>query len=151
MKKIIILAVFAIAALNLSATNKPTPDYITTDQGTFFYSNVHYGLTSFLIAKISTHDKVKYQADEVIAYRINGRVFERKNLIKDGEECSQCGFMELVSYRHGVQLYKQKEVDFNGRIQTSFILYKQGKYLMSVNESNCDYVLGFLNSHLSEE
>jgi len=151
MKKIIILAIFAIAALNLNAKNDPTPDYITTEQGTFFYPNVKYGLTDFLVAKTSAGIKVKFNADEVKSYKLNGKVYERKNLIKDGEECSKCGFMQIITYRHGIYLYKQDEVNFNGRIGASYHLFKNGEYIMSVNESNYDYVMDFLNSRSTQE
>lgn len=140
MKKLLLVVISALLISNSGISAQAGPDYVITEEGTFYFSKVRYGFSGFLIAKNAQGERFVYNKNEVKAYHKNGRLFERKTLQNDRSE-----LMELVAFRNGVAVYKSTAANPSGGEINDVFLYKGNRYVMNVTRKNLDYVLNFLN------
>jgi len=137
MKNLIIIMAFMVAALTVSAIPK-VADYVVTQNGTEYFTKVRNSMSSnYLIGVKQGGEKFKIDKQEIVAYRKDGVVFEMKSLIENGLPCEECGFMELLSVRNGVKIYKYVDIDFNGNSIPEIYVFRGDKYVIPIMNQNC--------------
>lgn len=140
MKKLAILAVSLIVSLSLSAAGNPAPDYIQTEEGTFFYKSVKHGFLNYLIAKTTSGLRITFEKDDIKSYQTGGRTFERVPRIENGKLSELYDFSELVYYRQGVKIFKQANMNDSGAVSYSYHMFRENTYLGDIKPENADAV-----------
>jgi hypothetical protein len=135
MKKLTFLFILGIFTLS-TVVNAGTPDYIQTRDDVKFYSKVRTGLLSVLIG-VDDSGRTRYDIDEVVAYRKNGRVYEKMPVISDNKETGRYAFMELVSYRNGLKVFKHEIT--SGLVypaEAEYLVFRNGSYVVHFDHKN---------------
>ena len=136
MKKSAILIIIGIVCITTMA-KAGVPDYVICDEGVRYFEKVRYGLISNLVG-ISEAGRVHYQAEDVISYRRNGRVYERMPVIRNNKETGRYSYMELVAYRNGMKVFRESSGGISARKSHDLIVYKDGNYVVRFDEKNSD-------------
>ncbi len=144
MKKLafIIVAVLIANTGSAYAQENNSLSYVVTDDGAFFFEHLRYGFKHYLVATNDKGEKQYFKKSDVRAYKKNGHVFELKTI--DSKENAE--FLELVSYRNGVKLYREfPKSEFNAEFMKAY-LFKDDRLILNVNQHNLNYVLNFFNT-----
>ena len=135
MKKMSLLLLLGIFSLS-SLVKAGMPDYVITGDDVHYFKNVRFGITSYLVGT-NESGKVRYQADEVVCYRKDGKVYEKMQVICDGKQTGCYAFMELVAYRNGLKVFRHSF--YRGYYmprQDEYVIYKDGSYYLGFDERN---------------
>ena len=135
MKKMSLLLLLGIFSLT-SMVKAGMPDYVITGDDVKYFKNLRFGITSYLVGTDESV-KVRYHADEVVAYRKDGHVYEKMPVICDGKETGCYAFMELVAYRNGLKVFRHSVYrGYNIARQDEYVVYKNGSYHLWFDEKN---------------
>lgn len=151
MKKLLVILILVISALELSATDDVV-NYVTTGGKTYFCQKMKPGL---FYANIRTCDgnimKIPFQ--KVDAYCCNGRLFERLPVMYEGAPANTTALMEYITTRNGLRLYRYNEFGECGDIynctykkahqQVAYFVFQDGKFYLEVTQKNAATVLPF--------
>lgn len=150
MKKIV--AVFVVVMLAFMATAYGGMNYVIVDGKTYFSEEVKVGISS---VKVVTDEGLILKAPlkRVDAYMVDGKVFERLPLVCCNGKVKCTALLELVAHRNGLRLYKYHSSDTTlgcplgdkQNEESIFLVYKEGKLHLRVNEENGVTVLAFFN------
>ncbi len=126
-----------IGAFCLSSMVKAgLPDYIVTTDEVNYFEKVRYGISSVILG-IKNSGKVRYDSEDVIAFRKDGHTFERVPVIFNNKETGKYTFMELVAYRNGFKLYRHSYyTGINSPTSYEFFVFKDGCFHVSFDEKN---------------
>jgi uncharacterized pyridoxamine 5'-phosphate oxidase family protein len=145
MKKLLVLFTMLIITATLFA--RGASNYVTTDEGTFFFKKVKYGMKCCLIGIKDNGEKVKFRKDEIINFSINGDVFEKMPVYKNNVQTGETEFMEVLSYRHGLKLYEYEYTSKKtGEKARRYYVYKKGQYLLEIDDKNKESITAYFNS-----
>lgn len=145
MKKIVVFLLMAFFSVNLFAAAHG--DYVKTEKGTFFFKRVKQGVKCCLVGISENGEKIKFSKPEILAFARDGQVYEKVPLYKDNKPTERQEFMALVSYRHGMKLYKYENVDGSPAQQfRHYYIFKGDKYVLEVTEKNRPTLVAFFNS-----
>lgn len=83
-------------------------DYLITRDGKVIYAKIHFGL---LVVKTKSVDGVKQKTkfSDVLSYKKNGDIYERKSLYQDNKNTGKEVFMKLVGWRNGYRIYSYND------------------------------------------
>jgi hypothetical protein len=141
MKKASILIFIAVVAIT-SMAKAGVPDYVICNNDVRYYEKVRFGLTSSLVG-LDQNERVRYNANEVVAYRKGGRVFERVPVIRDNSETGRYKFMELVTYRNGLKVYRDQLEGSLMQPEYDYYVFQDGKYVVKFDEKNSQTLNSF--------
>jgi hypothetical protein len=137
-----------IAILGISSVaSAGIPDYIMTGDEIKFYDKVRMGIPSGLVG-ISESGKDRYHVSDVIAYRKDERVFEKKPVFANNRPTGRYAFMEVISYRNGMKVYRYR--DYSARNQEDEFQYHvfQGeRYVVEFDNTNTETLSNFFFRH----
>ena len=146
MKKSIITLVFAIAFLSIFAaptTNDENIEFVLTDDGITFVSNLRTGINHTLTAKNDVGEKMVFKLDEVKAYRKDGKEFHCKYVVEEGSQVVRKTFLQKLYTRAGYSVYKRvKRMNENSNIEDYFV-YNNDTQEYQLNKSNYKAILSF--------
>jgi hypothetical protein len=135
MKKLIFLVTVGIFALS-SLVQAGIPDFIRTGEDMTYYEKVRYGLTGTLVG-INGSGKDQYKAEEVVAFRKDGKVYERMPVIENNMETGKYAFMELMAFRNGMKLYRHDLSNgSNLPNQQEYLVFQDGRYIVRYDQNN---------------
>ncbi len=135
MKNLSILLIIGILGLS-SLVNAQTTDYIITGDGVKYYSKVRAGLSS-TITGINESGKERFSADQVVAYSRDGRIYERVPVVVDNKETGRYAFMELITYRNGLKVYKHTIFhDISNPVEEYLVYRNDGTYVVKFDGRN---------------
>jgi len=141
MKKLSILVIIGIVCLT-SMVKAGVPDYVICGEDVRYFEKVRYGLNSNLVG-ISEEGRVHYQAEDVISFSRNGRIYERMPVIRNNKETGRYSYMELVAYRNGMKVFRESPDGNPGRPTNDYIVYQDGKYVVRFDEKNSETLSKF--------
>ena len=136
MKKLSILVIIGIVCLT-SMVKAGVPDYVICGEGVRYFQKVRYGLNASFVG-IEESGRVRYQIEDVISFRRNGRVYERMPVIRNHRETGRYSYMELVAYRNGMKVYRESSYGSFGQPSYDYIVYRDGKYVVRFDEKNIE-------------
>jgi hypothetical protein len=145
MKKFMVILVMALISVNLVAME--IGDYVKTADGTFFFKKVRQGVNCCLVGIKENGEKVKFTKPEILAYAKDGQVYEKVALYNNNQPSGEEVFMALVTYRHGLKLYKYENMA--GQSSTKFrryFVFKGEKFMLEINERNRSTMISFFNA-----
>ena len=135
MKNLSILIIIGILGLS-SIIEAQVPDYIITRDEVKYFKKVREGLSSNIIG-ITEVGREKISADQVLAYSRDGRIFERMPVIEDNRETGRYAFMELLTHRNGLKVYKHITMPYTNDPEEEYLVYTvDGKYVVRFDSKN---------------
>jgi hypothetical protein len=157
MKKMLLCFVAILAAGLLSAKDLSDYDYVVTSKATFYCEKIDFGLVKTKCV-LNTGEVISLKNNEVIAYKKDGKIFEKLPLYSNNQETGAEVFMELVKYKAGMKLYKysciEEGVDkFTGQpypAQPSchMFVFNNGQYYLELNPKTCKTVFDFFELNM---
>lgn len=129
--------------------------YLITNTDTIICDDVALGLKNANIT-LPDGEKVKVSKEEVQSYYVNGKKYDKLPVYLDGKPAGYSAFLELISQRNGLSLYKyqyfiESGVDATGKQITSvqeataLIVYKDNEYYLQVNKLNGPSLMKFFH------
>jgi len=100
---------------------------------------------------------MKLEKDNIIAFKANGRSYEKKEIFKDKIPTGEFAYMQLLGQRDGLKLFSYKY--FEGPVSNSnegytakkkLIVYRETNFYLQVTEANANTVLGYFNVDKSQ-
>jgi hypothetical protein len=145
MKKIKLLLLIAALGFSTLAKAMELPDYVITAEGVKYFEKVRFGLSNFLTGIDKSADNAQFKADEIISYRKNGRVYERMPVVENNRETGRYAFMEVLSYRSGLKVYRHTiHTGYDPRVdQNDYLVYRDGKYVVRFDARNAETLKRF--------
>ncbi len=143
MKNLLIIAVLILASLTVTATSKVT-DYVITKEGTVYYKSVKFGAdTGFLTCLTQDGVTSKIKRAEILGFRREGAVFERKPIIMNNQVCENCDFMEIISIRNDMKVCKYMVKETNGDYTAKLFVFKNDKYITTITKQMLEKFIKF--------
>lgn len=137
MKKLnylIIISLFSMSFL----VNAGEPDFVRTGEDIKYYSKVRFGIPSGLVG-VEKHDVDRYKFSEVVSYRKDGCVYERMPVIRNNKETGNYAFMELLTYKNGMKVYRHAiNAGINTPDECQYLVYRDGSYVVAFDEKNAE-------------
>lgn len=150
MKTILISCMMMFAVVALSANTAPD-DYVKTKKNVIHYSKLTIGSTKAKLI-LDNGEKITLTNNEVIAYKKNGKIYEKVPLYYNNKSTNTEVFMEIIKYSNGMKLYRyntyQQEVNLPysaSSIQPveKYYVFKNGDYHLQLDEKNYKTVFAF--------
>jgi hypothetical protein len=152
MKTSIFLAICLAITVGVYAGPTKSINYVTANGQTFFGDKLKSGLFHTRLLT-SGQETVRINNNDVTAYMQDGRLFERLPLVCNNNTVKDEVFMEYVTTRSGLRLYKYSSYDENDNLPEGvvckanakycFFVFKDGKYYLKVDEKNAAATLPF--------
>jgi hypothetical protein len=138
MKKLSLLFIAGLISLTAMA-EESIPDYVITADGIKYYETVRFGLFDL----VGRHDQArdKYKMDEVLAYRKNGRIYERVPVVVQNRKTDRYTFMELVAYRNGLKVYKHRSGNPDNNYE--YYVYRNDEFVVQFDQRNAPSLKAF--------
>jgi hypothetical protein len=144
MKKI---ALFMSAAMFSFAAFASSPSaWVASEDGRIQAQKVRVGINKAKIVH-ENGEKSILPVDDLQAYSVNGKVFEKKTLYADGKPTEQEAFMQLISSSNGFDLYRNVEFDAESITPGSpidrFYVYRNNDLHLAVTQKSLPSVMKF--------
>lgn len=94
-----------VSLIGLASVASPEGDYLITKDGKMIVSKVRIGIFNLRV-KLDNGSDLKVKYHDVISYKKDGEVFEKKPLFLDNKNTGETVFMQLVSRKNDYRLYK---------------------------------------------
>lgn len=141
MKKLNYLFIIGMLAITTLA-KAGVPDYVICDNEIKYFDKVRFGLTTSLVG-IEESGKVRYNANDIVAYRKNGRIYEKVPVIQNNKETGRFKFMELVAYRNGMKVYREKLESGLLSPEYDYFVYQGDRFVVKFDEKNTKTLSNF--------
>ncbi len=149
---------FFLAILNISAGSLNDNDVVVTGKTIYYCTKVTF---SMMHAKCNLSDGsvIKLNMHDINAFQKDGCTYEKVPIYKNNKPSSQVYFMQLISTRDEMKLYKYDRSDLyfehpskekpspcSGSV---YYVFKNGKYVMELCEINFVTVMSFFGINLT--
>ena len=150
MRKSIFTIVLAIAYFSTFAafdipevTEVKNINYVETTEGVKYFKKMRKGLNGKLIAKTNEGQKVVYDFNEVMSFRINGKEFQSKFVVNTESNTVDKLYLQRIYTVAGYSLFKRVR-SANEQFQLSDLyVYKGDIQMYQLNEENHKVILSF--------
>jgi hypothetical protein len=147
---------FLIAAFGLTAFAAPGNEgnYIVTRDGKVIFSKFSMGMNNARV-KPSSSEGYKVSKSDILSYKLDNRVFEKKQLYRDNKATGQEVFMELICVKNGLKFYRLESSDVKpskeaGLLETEyenqFFVFNGDQYLLKVDKTNMKTICNFFEN-----
>ncbi len=132
MKKVVMLAI-CIAICLANSTSLLADSWVISKDGNIDCKSIRIGASKTRLI-LQDGQKLVLPTEEIRMYYLDGRLYYKRCLYRDGKPCKQMVFMELVEYRDGLCLYRylDKVVD---PLRYSYYVYENGKFSFALDDS----------------
>ncbi len=157
MKKFFLLTLIFLAALCISARGLYDNDVVVTGKTIYYCTKVTF---SMMHARCILHDGsvVKLNMHDINAFQKNSCTYEKVPIYRNNKPTSQVYFMQLISTRDDMKLYRYDRSDLyfehpskekpsvcSGNV---YYVFKNGKYVMELCENNFITVMNFFGINI---
>jgi hypothetical protein len=141
MKKFVVLVMLIGLGFSGGLLAK-SPEFVVTSDGVQYFNKLKMTMSGQLIGR-NEAGVVKYKKDDVMSFRLKGKIYEKVPLYKDKELTGDYVFMELCGYRNGLKVYKHKDFDAVGDEVNFAFVYKDKVYWLAVDKGNAESLSAF--------
>ena len=145
MKKLIAFVSTAMIAVAGFASN-PVNSWIASENKIIAVQKIRFG-TDNAFAVLQSGEKLTIPMDKLSRYALNGKVYEKKTLYKDGKSAGETSFMQLMKSRNGYTLYRNIEFDYESVTPTQpiekYYVYKGDSHYLTVEAASIPSVFSF--------
>lgn len=158
MRKIALIITLLMAGLLTQAKELNEYDYVVTNTTTYYCENIKMGVSTTKV-KLINGEPLMIKNDEILAFKKNGKIFEKIPLYCHNKYIGRSGYAELVAYKSGLKLFKYD--CYLGKMQMKcasnpcdapacdLVVFKNGQYHLEVTETNYKTVFGFFGLKLA--
>lgn len=144
MKNLVLVSIFI--ALSFSVfSGTPLSDYVETESGVTYYDKVRQGFLSYLTARNDAGEKIVFNREDILSYRIDGKTFVKICKIINCKKYKEKVFMQKIAYKNDATVYAYTHYISSGEQVTDLYVFKNNDYLMTFNDNNSDYLIKFFN------
>jgi len=105
MKKLILILSVLLTSLSIFATDLSGNFYMVSTGEKLYCKKIQVG-AQYIKATLENGEKIVVPTSEVKMYRLNGKIFEKLPVFVDNKTTNKQLFMEFVTTRAGLKLYK---------------------------------------------
>ena len=142
MKSVLTLVVLIFLSTGLFAWEKGG-DFVQTKEKVYFFKNLRFGVSSFLVGTMENGGKVKFAKEDVLVYKKAGERFEKVSIVKDNACTENYCFMKVVAYKNGLKLFKHEYYDNNGKLTSRHYVFKEDKFIVKFDRENIASLTAF--------
>ena len=144
MKKLVVL--FSVAMFSLAGfANSPT-SWVASKDGRMRVEKVNIGINNARIV-LETGEKIVMPLAKLDSYSLNGRIYEKKMVYRNGKPTGDMAYMELINSRGGLSLFKNVENDPESteplKTYDRFYVYNGDALHLTVNDKSLPSVFNF--------
>jgi|WetSurMetagenome_2_1015567.scaffolds.fasta_scaffold80608_1 hypothetical protein len=132
MKKIIML-IMVVGFCLVSYAGAKTESWILTNNAKIDCQQIRMGISKARILQPNGKKEI-IPVDNINAYSLNGKIYTRLCLYRNGLSCKKMVFMELVKERDGFSLYKYYDQIADTTFD-SYYIYREDDYCYALDES----------------
>jgi hypothetical protein len=144
MKKTFIFLALVLFSTVLFA--KDHSNYVITDQGTFFFKKLKFGINNCLVGINENGEKVKFKKCEVISFARDGKQFEKMPVYKGNVPTGEKDFMAVLCYKNGLKLYEYEYVSRTTlTLSRRYYVFKGDKYVVEMDNLNKPTLTAFFS------
>lgn len=162
MKTILMSCLMMFVAFSTYANSPKTDDpddYVKTKNDVIYYSKLTLGPTKAKLI-LDNGDKMTLMNNELVAFKKNGKVFEKVALYHNNKNTNKDVFMEVVKYTNGMKLYRymtyEQEVNLPYSASATkavekYYVFKNGNYHLQIDAKNYKTVFAFFGINATLE
>jgi hypothetical protein len=144
MKKIIVL--ITVALFYVAGFASSPASWISSKEGRMNVEKIRIGVKNARVV-LETGEHAVIPIENLDSYSLQGRIYEKEIVYKNGESTGRSSYMELLASRNGLNLYRNLEYD-NEAIEPlnpvdRFYVYKGGKLYLALDEKSLPSVFNF--------
>jgi hypothetical protein len=153
------MMMFAAIAMVANTPGPDPDDYVKTKSDILYYSKLTLGPTKAKLI-LDNGDKITLMNNELIAYKKDGKIFEKVPLYYKNKNTNREVFMEILKYTNGMKLYRYSTYEQEANLPLSigstrqvykFFVYKNGNYHLQIDEANYKTVFAFFGINAKME
>ena len=152
MKLLISFVTLILITFSIKADNAGNSDFLTVNGKTYNFKNIKFGMSKIKIVD-EAGVKMIFKNKEISSYILKGHLYERLPITNNQYETTGHAFMEFISEKNGMKLYKWGDSDEKSELvsnkyvashyKDSYFVFQDGKFLFQVNENNSRNVFTF--------
>jgi hypothetical protein len=146
-----IFILMLIIAVNIELTASAEIAYLITQNDTLICKKIKPGTFNICITNIDGVIQ-NIPNENVSAYFVNGKRFDKMKVVLDGKPTGESRFMELLSQRNGLKLYEYKySLDttqqhiVNSRGKAVLLVYKNDEFFLQIDKKNAESLSNFFH------
>lgn len=147
MKKLIAFVTVAMFCMAGFAAN-PKTSWIASENKIISIKKIRFGSENAFVV-LANGEKMTIPKDNLNWYALNGKVYEKKTIYKDGKSTGKTSYMELIRSRSGHTLYKNKEFNSDSSIPgqpiEKYYIYRGENIYLALDEKSLPNVFSFFN------
>jgi hypothetical protein len=151
MKKLFVLLVAAVYCLGGIAA-EPTGSWIFSNTGKMNMKKISFGVSKAKIV-LENGKKLTIPITQLSSYSVNGKVFNKLPLYKNGKPTGQMVFMELIGTQGELSLYRYESFNFESvkphDIVVNFAIYNGDKLHLSLTDKTLPNVCKYFGLQLA--
>jgi hypothetical protein len=152
MKTLLITLVTLFASVQMFANIPLIPDdYVKTKNDVLYYTKLTVGATKARLI-LDNGKKITLMNNELIAYKKDGKIYEKVPLYVHNKSTDKMVFMEIIKYTNGMKLYRYHTYESENKSPYTlgttkevdkFYVYKNGNYHLQLDDANYKTVFAF--------
>lgn len=150
MKTIILSCLMMFTTLVLSATPSSPDEYVKTKNDILYYTRLTVGPTKARLI-LDNGKKMTLMNNEVVAYKKNGKIYEKVPLYFKDKNTNRQVFMEIIKYKNGMKLYRYNSYSSfrpgfsadDPQPVEQYYVFKNGSYHLQLDKVNYKTVFDF--------
>lgn len=160
MKKLFLIITAVVFTFSAKAIETKANYYVMNTGETMNCTEIQFGANS-IKAVLESGESVKLAKSDVKAIRANGKYFEKLVVYKNNQKTNNEEFMQFVTTRAGLKLYKytaniadlngQKAFNSDGLNAECYVIYKGAEFYNEITELNYPTLFEFFNIKYSEK
>jgi len=155
MKTNLLILLTALVSMVANAIEKDEINYVITNEDTIICKDISMGFTNAKITK-TNGEEVKISKEDVEAYKVNGKLYEKKIVFRNKKATDNRAYMELVGQRNGLKLYCYKFIADSGwdtskgnyenaREVATLLVYRDNNLYLEVDKQNAPTILDYFH------
>lgn len=142
MRNKILLPALLIVSMLTTTVAKADLGFVITKTDTIICEDVTFELKDAHV-KLINGNEMKIDQNDVQSFSIHGKTYDRLPVYVDNKPTGESSFLELVSQRDDLKLYKValNEANKKGSGSFMYVVYKNGNFYLNVDKKNASIIL----------
>jgi hypothetical protein len=160
MKKIFLFIVAFTIGLSVNAVELKANYYIKTTGETMNCKKIQFNTNNIKVI-LENGEKLTISKDQVKALRANGKYYEKLPVYENNAKTNKEEFMQFVTTRAGLKLYKyttqttniddSRGFNINGTTMDCYVVFKGDQYYVAITNANYPNMFQFFGIPYSEK
>jgi hypothetical protein len=151
---LLVMALFIFGTSIYAGTHNES-GFVITNHDTTICKNIFMGLSDAKVEMING-STMNISKNEILAFKSNGRYYERKEVYLNNKASGIYSFMELLGQRNGLKLFcyrfsdevnsgKENSKSMGYKDPVLLVIYKDNNFYLQLTKSNTPALLDFFH------